>query len=144
HDRDDHAVHERFRQLRIAQDRAIPPERKALPGRESAGVEAEHDQDYERRVQKRQGRRGIEAQKAVWGRLHFHISSFATRLRMRPANSSALANINASDAAEPKGQSRAVVNWFWMRLPSITVLPPPRRSGVRWAPRQGMKTSTDP
>ena len=39
--------------------------------------------------------------------------------------------INVSDTAEPKGQSRAVVNWFWIRLPIMTDLPPPSRSGVR-------------
>ena len=37
----------------------------------------------------------------------------------------------ATETAEPNGQSRAVVNWFWTRLPTSTVRPPPRRSGVR-------------
>ncbi len=47
-------------------------------------------------------------------------------------------------AAAPKGQSRAVENWFWIRLPIMTVLPPPIRSGVRYAPRQGTNTRIAP
>ena len=52
--------------------------------------------------------------------------------------------INASDTAEPNGQSRAVVNWFCTRLPIMTVFPPPIRSGVRKAPTQGMNTRMEP
>ena len=26
---------------------------------------------------------------------------------------------------------QAVLNWFWIRLPAMTVFPPPNRSGVR-------------
>ena len=52
--------------------------------------------------------------------------------------------INASDIADPNGQSRAVVNWFCTRFPTITDLPPPSRSGVRYAPKHGMKTRMKP
>ena len=39
--------------------------------------------------------------------------------------------MSARETAEPKGQSRALANWFWMRVPIKIVLPPPSRSGVR-------------
>ena len=48
-----------------------------------------------------------------------------------PAATTITIAIRTSETAEPKGQSRAVVNWFWIRLPIMTVLPPPSRSGVR-------------
>ena len=105
--RDDDAVDEAFAELRVGERGAVPAEREAFPDGEAAGVEAEGYEDQQRRVQEGQRGGGIDAQRTL-----FHMSSFATRLRIRRLRSSALANIRTSDAAEPKGQSRAVVNWF--------------------------------
>src|ERR1700722_15561223 len=104
----------------------VPAERETLPYGEAVRVEAENDEDQQRGMEKCQREGGVNAERA-----DFHVSSRAIRLGIRNARRSALASINTSEAAEPNGQSRAVVNWFCTRLPSITVFPPPRRSGVR-------------
>ncbi|MNN98323.1 hypothetical protein D3C81_2176920 [compost metagenome] len=49
-----------------------------------------------------------------------------------------------NDSELPSGQLRAVPNCCWIRLPIISVLPPPRIAGVMKAPRLGTNTSKAP
>jgi hypothetical protein len=56
---------------------------------------------------KGQGKGGVDAERSL-----FHMNSFAVRLRRSRASRRALASIRTREAAEPNGQSRAVVNWF--------------------------------
>src|SRR5579871_6170858 len=115
-------------------------QRKSLPNREGRYVETEDRQDQQRKMQKQQRQAGINCQHPP-GALH---NSPSASRRTEASNNSITSAIKTSDAAEPKGQSRAFVNWFCIRFPTITDFPPPRRSGVRYAPRQGMNTRTSP
>src|SRR5262249_20881852 len=99
-------------------------------------VETEHRENDQGQVEKHVQGRGVEAERA------FQSASSSPRSVMN-INRITTA-ITASDTADPKGQSRAVVNWFCTRLPTMTVLPPPSRPGCRNAPTQGMKTRMDP
>ena len=60
------------------------------------------------------------------------------------ASAKKVAYISRNDSAEPKGQSLAALNWRSMTLPIMMALAPPRRSGVRNEPRQGMNTRMMP
>src|SRR6185436_3266555 len=110
--------------------------RESFPHREARRIDAEHDQHEQRQMQKNVDRGGVERERAR------HNRSSSRRRRM--TTSSVTTIISTSETAEPKGQSRAVVNWFCTRLPIMTVLPPPSRSGVRNAPTQGMNTRIEP
>ena len=52
--------------------------------------------------------------------------------------------MTASASVAPNGQSRALRNWSRMRLPTITVLPPPSSSGTTKLPRLGTNTKMQP
>ena len=55
----------RLHQLRVAEDGAIPRQRKSFPHREARGVKAEHRQDQQRHVQKRVRAQRVEGKQRV-------------------------------------------------------------------------------
>src|SRR6185312_127288 len=99
---------------RIVQRRAVPMQRQPFPYGEPAFVEAEYDQHRERQMQEHECQLRINSKRAL-----LHSSPFVSRRVVSSTSRIALASMSTSDAAEPNGQSRAVVNWFCTRLPSI-------------------------
>src|ERR1022692_106546 len=122
--RDDHAVPRGFGELLVLEKRPIPVQREPLPHREARRIEAENGQNHQRQMQKEVNRGGVQTQPA----LH---TSPSRSLRSISSTSTPTSAISPTEMAAPKGQSRALVNWFCTRLPISTVRPPPNRSGVR-------------
>ena len=69
------------------------------------GIEAEGDEDHQRRVQKHEGQGGYQT-----GATSLHSNSRAVLCRSRPASSNALASRTTMETAAPNGQSRELVN----------------------------------
>src|SRR5262249_60179653 len=112
-------------------------QRKMLPDGESGRVEAEDRQRDQRQVQKSEEDNRVNRQPL------FHTNCSLSRWR-KPHTNAVTRSMSSMETAEPNGQSRAVVTWFCTRFPTKTVRPPPSGSGVRYAPRHGIKTWREP
>src|SRR5262249_35272692 len=129
--------------LGVAQEARVPVEGEALPGRgEPRPVEGEDREHEERRVQEEVDQEGEEAERSCGAA---HPRSWAARRGRRKRKRRRITTAESrKESAAPKGMSRAIANCDWMRLPTYVVRAPPRRSGARKLPREGMKTRTEP
>ena len=125
-ERDDDAVPRALDDLRVAKDGAVP-----LAAR-SPSHTVKRDELKLNTASVSSGRcRNAKNGDRVEPEPALHTSVLALAPQKEHQSSSVTSAISASETAEPNGQSRAVVNWFCTRLPTMTVRPPPSRSGVR-------------
>src|SRR5690606_31891856 len=109
-------------------------------------VEAERDEDDDGQVQKREYKPCVQPQQPLSPPAHYASTLSVSWLKKRTYRKMRmrLITVKMTDAAAPKGQSRAWVNCRWIKLPIKIVRAPPKRSMMKNRARDGMNTKMDP